>query len=313
MSDEKTATTQEIRVDPGDEEAEAWWTNGGSLEFMGFDMNIPRQELLETIDSWRDLIKRFSKDAKKDQRAAELVLRTRLRCGMACCLIEDWTAAMIDLEAVRDGQNVSPLLAQAATLILSSVYAAQRQYEQAIACWSAILAEYEARGGGSANAFHDKVGMIYLFRAQLNAEQRQFAEALSDCDKAECYLPECAEVFSVRGLARANLGDLDRALADCKRSIELDARSARCFRRRGTVHRMRREWQQAIADFDRALELDPTDAFASAGRSEALLGYVLFDVMTAEPAEAGTQAREQETPMLGMIKTDSTPLVESAN
>ena len=285
MSDEEGEITTHV-ADPDGAGVEAgdWWNGEDPFEFMGFDMNISRKELLETVGAWRDLIERLSGDAGKDQRAAELVTRTRLRCGVACCVLEDWTAAIADLEAVRDEKAAPPLLAQAATWMLSSVYAAQGQYEQAIACWSAILAEYEGAGTKKASALPGQITMLYLFRAQVYAEQGQFAEAADDCDRAERYHPECGEVFSVRGLCRANLGDMDRALADCDRSIELEPGTARGFRRRGIVHRMRREFMAAISDFDQALELDPTDGHARTGRSEALLGYVMLDLVAASPA-----------------------------
>jgi tetratricopeptide (TPR) repeat protein len=275
MSDEETITTSE--GDAAQAVEGEWWSGKDPFEFMGFDMNITRRELLETVAAWRGLIERFSREAEKDRRAAELVLRTRLRCGVACCVLEDWDAATADLEAVRDEEGAQPALAQAATWMLSSVYGALGQYERAIACWSAILAEYEGAGTKKGSSLPDKATMLYLFRAQAYAEQREWALAVDDCDRAERYHPECAEVFSVRGLARANLGDMDRALADCDRSVELEPGTARCYRRRGVVRRMRREFMLAIADFEQALELDSTDEHARTGRSEALLGYVLFE------------------------------------
>lgn len=306
MSDEETVSTRQVDADRADEGIGEWWSGGSPFEFMGFDMNISRQELLETVDAWRDLIKRLSRGAEKDKRAADLVLRTRLRCGVACCVLEDWAAAAAELSAVRDGRDVSPPLLQAATWMLSAVYAAQGQFEQAISCWSAILTEFEAGGERHASALPDKVTMLYLFRAQLYAERGKFAEAIADCDRAERYHPTCAEVFSVRALARANLGDLDRALADCDRSIELEPHTARCFRRRGVVRRMRREFMPAVADFDRALELDPADEHARTGRSEALLGYVMLDLMAAPAAPAATGEAEQGQPAPGVGEGAST-------
>jgi len=313
MSDEETITTREVGAERTGEEAVEWWSGRGPFEFMGFDMNISRQELLETVDAWRDHIKRLSRDAEKERRAAELVTRTRLRCGVACCVLEDWAQAAAFLEAVRDEKGANPALVQAATWMLSSVYAALGQYEQAIACWSAILAEFEGAGTKKGSSLPGQITMLYLFRAQVYAEQGKFAEAVDDCDRAERYHPECAEVFSVRALARAHLGEMDRALADCNRSIELEPGTARCYRRRGIVHRMRREFMPALADFDRALELDPTDEHARTGRSEALFGYVMLDLLAAPPAQAAAQEAEQESPEPGAGKDVSTDSVEAAN
>ncbi len=316
MSDDEEIPAQEAETDGATaHQSGDWWRGRSPFEFMGFDMNISRQELLETLDAWRDLIKRLSRDAEKDKRAAALVTRTRLRCGVVCCVLEDWAAAIADLEAVRDEPGAHPSLVQAATWMLSSVYGAQGLYDQAIACWSGILSEYEAAGTKKADALPEEVTMLYLFRAQVYAEQGKWALAVDDCDRAERYHPECAEVFSVRGLCRANLGDMDRALSDCDRSIELEPGAARIFRRRGVVHRMRREFMLAIDDFDRALDLDPTDEHARTGRAEALLGYVMLDLLAALPAQAAAPEQEirEEPPEAGVGKEASTDSVEAAN
>lgn len=296
MNDEvEELTTRAADTDETGAAGVGWWEGKGPFEFMGFDMNVTRQELLETVAAWRDYIERLSADAAKDHRFAELVTQTRLRCGVACCVLEDWDAAIADLEAVRDEKGANPALVQAATWMLSSVYGALGQYEQAIACWSAILAEYEgAQGTKNASSLPEQVTMLYLFRAQAYAEQGKFAEAVEDCARAERYHPERAEVFSVRGLCRANLGDMERALADCDRSIELSPGTARVFRRRGVVRRMRREFIAAVEDFDRALELDPTDMHARTGRSEALLGYVLLDLVTECSTRQPPSQRSEE-------------------
>jgi tetratricopeptide (TPR) repeat protein len=310
---EEELTTRAAEADGAGVEAVGWWEGKGPFEFMGFDMNLTRRELLETLEAWRGLIERLSRDAEKDHRAAELVARTRLRCGVASCVLGDWDAATAFLEAVRDEKGAHPALVQAATWMLSSVYGALGQYEQAIACWSAVLAEYEGAGTKKSGALPGSVTMLYLFRAQACAEQGKFAEAVDDCDRAERYHPECAEVFSVRGLCRANLGDMDRALADCDRSVELEPGTARCYRRRGVVRRMRREFMPAISDFDQALELDPTDEHARTGRSEALLGYVLLDLLAPTPAPETTQAVERDSPGAGTGKGVSTSSVEAVN
>jgi len=316
MSDDEEIPAQEAETDgaPAHQSLD-WWRGRGPFEFMGFDMNISRQELLETLDAWRDLIKRLSRDAEKDTRAAALVTLTRLRCGVACCVLEDWAAAIADLEAVRDEKGANPALVQAATWMLSSVYGAQGLYDQAIACWSGILSEYEAAGAKKGDALPDRVTMLYLFRGQAYAEQDKWALAVDDCDRAERYHPQCAEVFSVRGLCRANLGDMDRALADCDRAIELEPNAARGFRRRGTVRRMRREFMLAVDDFDRALELDPTDEHARTGRVKALLGYVMLDLLAALPAQAAAPEQEirEEPPGARVEKEASNESVEAAN
>ncbi len=317
MSDEIHLASHDVGTDRASEGAGGWRGAGGPLEFMGFDMNVSRQELLETVDAWHNLIRRISRDrdVEKDRRAADLVLRTHLRCGAACCVLGDWVTAVADLEVVRNAKDAPELLVQGAIWMLSAAYAAQWQYAQAVDCWSAILTEYEKVGTKKGNSLTDPdITMLYLFRAQVHAEERQFAKAIIDCDRAEYYHPECAEVFSVRGLCRAHLGDMERARADCDRSIEVDPCSARGFRRRGTVRRMCREFMPAVADFDRALELDPADEHARTGRSEAMLGYVLFDLASVPPPAPGEATQDERTESGGETDERSpSEAVESAN
>lgn len=294
-----------------EEEAAAYPEGNAALDFLGFDMNIPRSELLETIEAWQGLIERMSRDAQRDARARELITRTRLRCGVAFCVLQDWDAARRELEQVRDAQDAHPSLVRSATWMLSTVYGAQGQYELAIACWTAVLAECEGAGTKKASKLPAQMTMLYLYRAQLYAEQGQYAEAVADCDRVQSYHPEWAEVFSVRGLAHANLGDMERALADCARSIELAPTAALCYRRRGVVHTLRKDYVSALADFDRALKLDPTDELARQGRLRAVGGYLFHDLLGGAP-QSGRQDPEQGDEQIGEPEQTRLPAAEEA-
>lgn len=317
MSDQEIPAEHRL---PGEQAEEGALQEAGRrpLDFLGFDVNIPPAELRETVEAWQGLVKRLSREAEKSARAAALVNLTRLRCGVAYCVLEDWPEAIAVLEQVRDTPEADPTVVWAATWMLSAAYSGQGDYERTIASWSQALAEFEAGGGAQKKGnLPSNVTELYLYRAQLYAEQEQYAEAIADCDRAERYHPGWAEVFSVRGQCRASLGDMQQALADCDRSIELEPRSARCYRRRGVVHQKRWEFQQALADYDRALELDPTDGFARRGRSEALLGYALFGFADGPVGEAPTAREEQgegPEPMAGEGSgATSRTAVESAN
>lgn len=281
---------------PLDGESASPGSEEGFLEFMGFDYDIPRQELAETVEAWREYIKHKSKEAEKDQRAAELVTRTRLRCGIASCMLRDWPTAIADLEQVRDAKDVSSVLCQAVQWLLDAVYAVQGEFEPSIANWSKMLTAYE--NGDKEVALPKDVTQLYLFRAQLYAEQDEFEKAVADCDRAELHHPELAEIFSVRGLCYANLGNMERALADCDHSIELPSCTAQCYRRRGLVRNKLCDYHHALEDFDRALELDPEDEWAKRGRSRALYGSVLFRPWTAleEVLEAGSVGAGEPVP-----------------
>ena len=277
-----------------DEEVAGFPRGDAPLDFMGFDMNIPREELEQTIEAWQDLIKRLSRDADNSKRAAELIMKTRLRSGVAHAVLQNWPAATQELEQVCSAPGAHPALVQTATWLLSAVYSALGQYERTLACWSEILTEFESVGKSKASLPTARITMLYVFRAQIYAEQGEYLRAIADCDRAEKYHPDCGEVFSVRGLCNADLGNMERAIADCDRSIQLEPETARCYRRRGVVHTMRRDFEKAIADFDDALKLDPSDELAQTGRSKALLGYALFGMMDRVLDDATEKAPEQD-------------------
>jgi tetratricopeptide (TPR) repeat protein len=296
------------------------------MDFLGFDMNIPRAELIETVEAWSALIQRIEPEAERSPRAAALVIRTRLRVGVAYCVLEDWQAAIDALELVRKAQGADPVIVQVATGMLSAAYSGLGDYDKTLAFWNEALEEFEA--GEASNKKGEQfpgVTGLYLFRAQIEAEREQYAEAVADCEKALRYHPAWGEVFSVRGLCRAHLGDLEGALSDCDRSVELEADSARCYRRRGVVRRKRGEFGEALADFDRALELDPDDRLAQTGRSEALLGLVLFMRWPESPidgisdVDGGTEltedvtAREEQVDDAAARGEQSAPVVEPVN
>jgi len=303
---------QETDQQAGVEEkaAEAYPLGDEPFDFLGFDMNIPRKDLLETIEAWQDLIERMSREAGRDQRAATLVMQTQLRCGVAYCVLEDWEAAERVLEQVRETEGAHPSIVRSATWLLSTVYAGRGQYEQAIDCWSAILADCEAAGATQRHALPEQMRRLYLYRAQLYAELGKYAEAVADCNRALVFYPEWAEVYSVRGLCRAYLADMDGALADCARSIELEPESARCYRRRGVVHSLRKDYAAAISDFDRALELDPTDELAQQGRMRAVGGYLFHDLLGSGVPGAEVQQAALSDTEYGQI---GEPVIEDAS
>lgn len=264
------------------------------MDFLGFDMNIPEALLRETIAAWQGLIGRLGRDAGDNPAVSALVARTRLRCGVAYCVLQDWRAAIDALEQVRTAHGVDPIIVQVATGMLSAAYSGLGDYDRTLAFWNEALAQFEA--GGAANktgGLFPGITGLYLFRAQIEAEREQYAEAVADCERALRYHPDWGEVFSVRGLCRAQLGDLEGSLCDCDRSVELEPGSARCYRRRGVVQRKRHQFEKALADFDQALALDPSDALARTGRQEALLGFVLC-MEWPQPAEGAEGAAASE-------------------
>ncbi|MGW5693829.1 tetratricopeptide repeat protein [Streptomyces asiaticus] len=83
-----------------------------------------------------------------------------------------------------------------------------------------------------------------------------------------------ATAFAIRGLARADMNELEGALADAERALELDADCVSAHAARGRVYLDKECYEQALESFDRAVTLDPDFAWPLARRGEAyrLLG-----------------------------------------
>lgn len=73
---------------------------------------------------------------------------------------------------------------------------------------------------------------------------------------------DIAECLSIRGRAKAIIGDYDGALADTDAAIEKDPKNLYNFLNRADVRHMRGEIEFALADINRALEIDEKNPIA---------------------------------------------------
>ena len=249
--------------------------------FLGWEMPDSPDDLSETIAAWQELAAHLDHSQDHIAQARRLSYRTRLRCGLGYCLLEDWPQAQRVLEEAEAAGEGEPSLADVAPLLLGTAYAAQGQYEAAIARWTEVLDHMaQSRPGRGRAVFSPQATILYLYRGELYAEVGQYEQAMADCERALRDHPHCAEAYAVRGQCLAYLERYEQAVTDCDRAIELAPDDARVYRRRGRVYLRMREYEKALADFDRALDRDPADTLAAAGRREATVG-LLFRIMTA--------------------------------
>jgi hypothetical protein len=86
----------------------------------------------------------------------------------------------------------------------------------------------------------------------------QYAQAVSDLDRAVALKPGDAGMLNARCFGRAMAGkDLDVALADCDASLDLDPHEPATLDSRGFVYFRLGQMDKAIADFDAALKRQP--------------------------------------------------------
>ena len=80
----------------------------------------------------------------------------------------------------------------------------------------------------------------------------EFAAALERLVEAVAACPSYRDAHHNRGLARAELGDVEGAIADMTRAIELDPEFWSAYRHRAILHSMAGNHRESYADYLRA-------------------------------------------------------------
>ncbi|MCG8409257.1 MAG: protein kinase [Phycisphaerales bacterium] len=86
---------------------------------------------------------------------------------------------------------------------------------------------------------------------------RRSSQAIADANEAINLDSRFAFAYVLKGLSRANDGDVKGGLQDLDRAIRLNPDCAQAYIGRGTVLTRTGQWSQALADFDKAEKLDP--------------------------------------------------------
>ncbi|MDX3455721.1 tetratricopeptide repeat protein [Streptomyces sp. ME02-8801-2C] len=124
------------------------------------------------------------------------------------------------------------------------------------------LGEYE-----QAVALDPELERAYYGRAVTLAEQRDYAAAITDLDRADELAPDTARVLFVRGDYHRILGHREEAVRDLDRAVVLGPDLAGAWASRGVARHGTGDTEQALADLDRALELDPEHVWALVRRA----------------------------------------------
>jgi tetratricopeptide (TPR) repeat protein len=159
------------------------------------------------------------------------------------------------------------------------------------------LGRYEAamqEGDAALTARPDSAA--HRLRAEALLHLGRYQEAVRALDQYEKTGPPAAEVYRVRGHARAKLGDQAGAVEDYSRALALGPDSA-TFASRGWVYLLAHGAPGlALADFDEAIRHDPGngDAYTGRGNARAQLGQLQAAAADADEA----LRRGPETPRL---------------
>ena len=109
----------------------------------------------------------------------------------------------------------------------------------------------------------------YFFnRAQDKFELAEYEEAILDYNKALVLSPtEICLVYSMRGNAKRNSGDLDGAISDQNKALDFDPLYADGYFNRGIAKFKKRDFDGAIEDYSQVLKINPKDSDAFFNRA----------------------------------------------
>ncbi|MCS6959673.1 MAG: tetratricopeptide repeat protein [Pseudanabaenaceae cyanobacterium SKYGB_i_bin29] len=137
-----------------------------------------------------------------------------------------------------------PWWGEATTLVEAGIQALQsQQYARAVEIFSQTIDQAPALSYGNRC-------LAYLLLGIYDKAER-------DCDRALEYLPDNAEVWLDRGLARFHRGNYPGALADFDRGIALDPHNYRLFYDRALVYSAMGQSHRSLTDYEQALRLSP--------------------------------------------------------
>ena len=163
-----------------------------------------------------------------------------------------------------------------------------KQYREAIATYSAVIrqapdsaAAYFGRGSARYYARLDldravndltttlrldpQRKDVYRMRALVQAALGDWTSLRDDCSAALQFLPPTAEIYSLRGTASYRLEDFEGAMADFAAAIKLAPGRPESYYNRGLARQQAGRRREALADFQHALALNPN--FEPAARS----------------------------------------------
>ena len=167
----------------------------------------------------------------------------------------------------------TPAIALLALLLVPAILATRARcavWKDNVTLWSDVIRK------------HPDVAMAYTNRAKTYKEEREFARASADLERALALRPNDPGALINRGNLFYLEGDPGRALADLDRAIETDGRLADAWNSRGAVRSSLGRHEEALADFDRAIALQKSFAEAYLNRANTLVAIGRIDAAFAD-------------------------------
>lgn len=112
-------------------------------------------------------------------------------------------------------------------------------------------------------------GLLYLNRALIYKEKKDYDKAIGDCDSAQKLSPGELSVFSIRGACYDKIGNAKAALADLDHIAAMSP-TLETRRKRGRARFALHDYNGALEDFEWILHSSPQDKEANEKRDLAL-------------------------------------------
>lgn len=175
-------------------------------------------------------------------------------------------------------------------MMLGAVYTELRQDEQAIACYTTVLREFERASPKARQQFGEQGKLLSTSIAACSQVAWDATMRPLPIASVPPNLSLIMLKFSRRGISYAYLGERDRALSDGKQAIALAPQEASHYNRLGEIYLLRQDILLALDTFRQGRELDPTDEQLQVNWSRALLCWmmVLFQGQDEHEAPATT-------------------------
>ena len=136
-----------------------------------------------------------------------------------------------------------------------------RQYEQAVAEFTAAIAESPRNAGGYINrgTAYRQWGKAAEAAQDAAMAGVRYQSAIEDFGKAIELAPKDEDGYAERGQTETLMRQYDAALADLNKAIELKPANPVGYKFRGYVYIALQDWEKAITDFTASIEKNPND------------------------------------------------------
>lgn len=136
------------------------------------------------------------------------------------------------------------------------------------------------------------VAVLYLNRANAYLYKPNFNAAIADANKAlDLKVARAEDAYTIRGTAKAGLGDYDSAIADCNRAIKINSKNALAYNNRANNRIRKGDYAGALSDCNKSIALEPNSGLPYYNRGFAYvnqgnLGGALTDWKNAVRLQA---------------------------